>query len=171
MIEYYYRLQTDAAELCDHILGTNVAHLDYQHYFNFEAAALSREVWQRNPALAQINETFPIQQAGVLRIGPYKGYDWHTDTERRLAINMLLPTVTNGRHPSETLFSPDYGDGVQYNLHRLMYQPGSLYVFNTQIQHTVLNFDEPRYVFSVEFQASAPTTYLNVRDYCMASGL
>ena len=171
MIECYYRLRTDALMLCHNVMSTNLDDLQYQQYFNFDASVLGREEWLNNPALAQINQEFPIKQAGILKMDPHRGYDWHTDTERQLAINMVLPTVQSTKHPSETLFSLDQGQAMQYSFHRMSYQPGSLYLFNTQVPHTVINFALPRYLFSVEFLASDYTTYQNVRDYCLSNGL
>jgi len=170
VIEYYYRLRTGGEGLCNRLMPTTLDELNYQEYYNFNAAVLGHMEWNTHPALSVIADEFPIAQAGILRMEPNTGYDWHTDTDRQLAINMLVPTGP-GRTRSETLFSPDHGEGVNYNLHRLNYQPYSLYVFNTQVKHTVLNFGQPRYLFSVEFERLPGTTYKNVRDFCISQGL
>jgi hypothetical protein len=34
----------------------------------------------------------------------------------------------------------------------LDYQSNTMYLFNTQVLHTVLNFEEDRYMFTVEFE-------------------
>jgi len=33
----------------------------------------------------------------------------------------------------------------------LVYKPNTYYLFNTQTRHTVINFAEPRYLFTIEF--------------------
>jgi hypothetical protein len=83
---------------------------------------------------------------------------------------MILDTRQNG-HPSETLFSPDHGQATQFNVSQLTYSPFSLYLFNTQVKHTVINHAEPRYLFSVEFEPAEFTNYGNVLNFCLAQGL
>ena len=171
MFDCYYRLATSASDIVANMFSSSLDELQYQEYYNFNASLLGREEWVHNPALREINDQFPIAHAGILRMEPNTGYDWHTDTDRQLAINMVLPMAHHDRHPSHTLFSRDQGEGMNYHFAPLNYVPGSLYVFNTQVPHTVINFASKRYLFSVEFETLPQTTYENVRNFCLAQGL
>jgi hypothetical protein len=84
--------------------------------------------------------------AGILRLEPYVCYEWHTDTRRGVAINMLL----NADGLSHCVFSKDRGMAT-CTFQELKYEPDTFYVFNTQVQHTVFNFESPRYLLSIEF--------------------
>lgn len=170
MIDYFYRLRTDAFNLTQGLLSTRIEDLYYEDYYSFSASRLGHEEWKHHRALASINAQFPIRHAGILKMEPHTGYDWHTDTDRAVAINMILDTRQNG-HPSETLFSPDHGHAAQYKVSQLTYSPYSLYLFNTQVKHTVINHAEPRYLFSVEFEPTKFTNYGNVLNFCLAQGL
>ena len=47
-------------------------------------------------------------------------------------------------------FAPNK-EGVVFNIEELKYKPATYYIFNTQIPHTVYNFETTRYLMSVEF--------------------
>jgi hypothetical protein len=42
-------------------------------------------------------------------------------------------------------------NGLRCNVEELKYEPDSYYIFNTQVPHMVLNIEQPRYLFSLEF--------------------
>ena len=83
---------------------------------------------------------------GIVRLDPYTCYDWHTDTRRGVGINMLLTPFDR----SVCAFAPNK-EGVVFNIEELKYKPATYYIFNTQIPHTVYNFETTRYLISVEF--------------------
>ena len=39
-----------------------------------------------------------------------------------------------------------------YEILKFEYEKDTFYLFNTQMMHTVINFDSPRYLFTVEFK-------------------
>jgi hypothetical protein len=51
---------------------------------------------------------------------------------------------------SHCVFTPDK-DVVVGEFIELQYQPDTYYIFNTQINHMVLNFEEPRLLLTIEF--------------------
>ena len=60
---------------------------------------------------------------------------------------MLTPDVR-----SCTLFGNSSKDSDdQFDHVELVYEPKSFYLFNNQAMHTVINFDQPRYLFTTEF--------------------
>jgi hypothetical protein len=84
--------------------------------------------------------------AGILKLDPYTCYDWHTDERRGVGINMLL--TPNSR--SFCAFTDNKEDAV-FKIKELSYKPMTYYLFNTQVPHTVYNFETTRYLLSIEF--------------------
>jgi hypothetical protein len=84
---------------------------------------------------------------GIIRLDPHTTYDWHTDTRRGVSINMLLNNAK-----SNCLFSVSEAEAT-HSFVELKYRLGSYYLFNNQVPHMVLNFNESRYLMSVEFEA------------------
>jgi hypothetical protein len=84
--------------------------------------------------------------AGILKLDPYICYDWHTDTRRGVGINMLLTPEAR----SICAFAPNK-EGAVFKIEELKYKPSTYYLFNTQVPHTVYNFETTRYLLSIEF--------------------
>ena len=130
-------------ELVDQSLGH-----EWMLYYNFMALPVPRKIVMTDPffqALAH-RHTF---HAGVLKMPENTCYDWHTDTNRKVSINMLLSDTR-----SDCLFM-DGVPGMSFRFNRLSYLPETYYAFNTQVPHTVLNYSGDRYLFSVEFLDSS----------------
>jgi hypothetical protein len=83
---------------------------------------------------------------GIIKLDPYTCYDWHTDTRRGVGINMLLTTFDR----SVCAFASNK-EGTVFEIEELKYKPATYYIFNTQVPHTVYNFETTRYLMSVEF--------------------
>jgi len=167
VIDYYYRLRSPALNIYQSLKDSNWEEFVYYDYYSFKVAPMQDSVWQNDNALSAINDAFPISKAGLIKTPPNSGYDWHVDTDRTVGINMLVSDV----HSCDTLFSKNYNRGLTYDIARMKYVPWSLYVFNTKVYHTVLNYEHTRYLFTVEFKERDHTTYQAVRDYCVAQGL
>ena len=118
---------------------------DWIKYFNFVALPISREVTDTDPLLRKLGERRKFR-CGILLVEPDYCYNWHVDSERKSALNMLLYDDGNSR----CIFAP-YGFGIVMPTVELKYQPNTFYAFNTQIVHMVCNTSKPRYLFSVEF--------------------
>jgi hypothetical protein len=69
------------------------------------------------------------------------------DGRRGVCVNMLLNDVK-----SHCLFEVEH-DEATHTFLELKYRLGSYYVFNNQVPHMVINFNESRYLMSVEFEA------------------
>lgn len=108
------------------------------------------------PVLKEIHSEFPIAKAAILRMEPYQAYHWHVDAQRGVSINMLL----SAHDTSHCLFgSPKNDDNMYFT--ELKYKPNTLYLFDTQTLHTIINFETPRYLFSVEFEDSVDKLVYN----------
>lgn len=147
----YTALKESAQELAQYCLQSILSQDAYWgKAFGWDATPTPMPEVLAHPVLAQIHQRFPIMQAGVLRLGPHRSYSWHLDQDRGASINMLLSAHQN----SHCWFGKRMTDPRQVELLELEYQPHTLYLFNTQWPHSVFNFNQERYLFSLEFEQS-----------------
>ena len=101
---------------------------------------------------------------------PNRSYLWHVDEKRGLSINMLL----SFDHVSHSVFG-DFGNRPtkeQVQITELKYKKDTFYIFNTQRPHTVFNFEQSRYLFTVEFvKPKTELVYNQVRDFALSCKL
>jgi hypothetical protein len=71
-------------------------------------------------------------------------------------------------HHSHTLFGEDLHN-QNMKITELKYMPNTLYLFNNQAEHCVINLDGPRYLFSLYFQQETP--YEIVKNKLAIAGL
>ena len=140
----YYEIKnksTIASNLLD------VAHnsTEWIDYFNFKAKLVPPEVLFQDEFFKWLVKRYDFI-AGILRLDPYTCYDWHTDTRRGVGINMLLTPHSR----SMCVFAP-YRDEEVFKIKELPYKQNTYYIFNTQVEHTVYNFETTRYLLSIEF--------------------
>lgn len=139
---------------------------NWQRHHGFDLLIIDKRIWSCELVLNVINQQFEISHCTILKIDPNINYNWHTDTSRGLAINMLLKDVR-----SHCLFGFEQ-DNYNDNFVELKYKPHKFYLFNTQHRHSVINFDSPRYVFSVEFvKDKTQLTYDDVYNWCKTNGM
>jgi hypothetical protein len=119
---------------------------NWQDYYNFKAIQVPIEMLSKDPFLVDLFRKHPFV-AGIVQLSPYVCYDWHIDSRRGVGVNMLLTPEIK----SHCLFTNT--EGVQFPFEELVYEPDTYYLFNTQVRHTVINFYEPRYLFTLEFAA------------------
>ena len=126
------------------LLEFSLSNQDWQDYYNFKAVQVPGQIIAKDPFLMSLFNKHPFA-AGIVHLSPHVCYDWHIDTRRGVGVNMLL----NFEGTSHCLFAKD--EGVQFPFEELVYSPDRYYLFNTQKRHTVINFSEPRYLFTIEF--------------------
>ena len=114
---------------------------DWQIYVGFNALQISREVWIQESLLNKIDETFPILQAGILRLHPGEDCNLHVDESRGVSVNMQL----NYNVDSECSFE------VLDKITIVPYEESRFFLFNNQQPHKVTNGDGTRHMFSIEF--------------------
>jgi len=125
-------------------LVTKSLYKDWVKYYNFQALPVPIHILMDDPILSRLSQRHTFH-AGILKMPERTCYNWHSDTDRKVSINMMLHHTK-----SECLFLE--GDpGVVFNFYELKYAPATYYAFNTQIPHMVLNHVGNRYMFSVEF--------------------
>ena len=118
---------------------------EWQEYYNFQAKLIPHELLFQDDLLRTLFGNYKFI-GGVLKMDPYTCYDWHTDTRRGVGINMLLTPQTR----STCAFRKTEGFPV-FEIDELSYKPSTYYIFNTQVSHTVYNFETTRYLMSIEF--------------------
>lgn len=112
----------------------------------------------------QLISEFGEIKTNFIRNNPMTTYDWHRDMDRLVAINFLLRDAPNGL----SIFrDKEYGvDRMRYNIKNCVYTVRKPMIFNTTIQHCVINLsDQPRFILSLIFPLDV--TYFDVRDYLL----
>ena len=138
-IQYKSKIAFKLMDLIDQAKDT-----DWQKYYNFMALQVPGSILDEDPFLVELANRRKFH-AGILRMDPYSCYNWHVDTDRHVSLNMLVCGTD-----SKCIFcAGEYG--LVMPITELKYKEFTYYVFNTKIPHTVYNFTEPRYLFSLEF--------------------
>jgi hypothetical protein len=140
----YYPLPAKST-IYDHLLAFAMGAGKWEKYHNFHAIQVPFDLVFSDSVLHTLGMQHSLA-VGILRLDPYTTYDWHVDTRRGVSINMLLNNVK-----SHCLFSVRETEATHGFL-ELKYQPKTYYAFNNQVPHMVINFEEPRYLMSVEFK-------------------
>ena len=100
-------------------------------------------ICEQNDFLSKITKIVNITNCGFLKFEPNSWLQWHTDGgERHTVINCLITPETR----SFCFFLEDISKTS--NFIELHYKKDCFYLFNAQMFHTVVNLDQPRYMFS-----------------------
>jgi len=118
---------------------------EWNYYYNFLTALLPLELLRKDEFFDQLFNKYPYA-AGIIKLPKYTCYNWHKDSSRGVCINTLLSF--NGK--GHCLFAPDRTEH-SHGFIELQYKPYKRYVFNNQVDHMVINFEEDRYVLTLEF--------------------
>lgn len=138
--------QTKIKSKINNELITRAKHFnEWINYFNFKLMPLEPEIIQKDSFLKELNNRHPFK-CGVLLLPPMTYYDWHVDDERGVCVNVLL----NNEGRSFCCFSAE-SIKMSGSFTELMYPVGEYIIFNNQMRHCVFNFDEGRYLFTIEF--------------------
>ena len=115
---------------------------EYGEIFWFKGKEVPKEMLEGEEILKDLEGK--NWRCGILKMEPNKCYNWHVDTDRKVAINMIL-----AHGVSHCVFMT--GNQEQnFDVTELVYEPDTYYVLNTKKPHMVLNLNETRYMFSVE---------------------
>jgi len=161
-IHHCYREFKQNSIVIHHQAENLIKHGEWRFNFGFFWTPLYEHLWRLEPLLSKIDKVFPIKTCMIIRQPPNTLYNWHTDTERGLTINMK---VCNNKD-THALFSFPMDDWSEEFV-ELDYQPSKMYLFNTQHRHSVVNFSETRYVFTLKFkQEKNELDYFTVYNWC-----
>lgn len=135
--------------------------------YAFKLIKLQDSYITNNHSLACINEKFKIYPF-IFKLPADSNYNWHTDVDRGVSINLPL----NNHAQSFTCFLSNPQLDTLNSIHQLEYDPGYFYLFNTQVNHSVLNLKQDRYFFSITFEKTKLSlSYQTVLDYCIDKNL
>lgn len=170
--EYYSAFNEKSTELQQYFDNEFIPNL-YKYspvqYFGWSGYPVPLSVVQKESVLSKVNSKFKIMFSGFVMMGPYRQYHWHTDVERGVTINMLM---THG-HTSYSLFGQkDKENDAQNHILTVNYEPNTLYLFNTQKPHTIINFEKPRFLYTVKFAQDAKSlSYNDIYSWKVANNL
>lgn len=120
------------------------------------------KIFELCPQLELLHSVAPLREPvgfTIAKMNPGNHYALHKDTIRGVNLNILLEADSTD---SVTVFVDDKHD----NNIRLEYKPNTLYAFNTQVFHSVLNFSKPRYLFTSGFEKTRE--HFKYRDLLIA---
>lgn len=123
----------------------NVPKNSWVQYYNFEVLFLKKDFVEEDDFLRELAKNYSFD-AVIVKMSPNSCYNWHRDTKRQCSVNMLIDGFD-----SHCVFSNDPED-VNIPVMELKYQPETYYAFDTQTPHMILNLNNPRYLFSLEFK-------------------
>lgn len=98
-----------------------------------------------------------------IRNFPWSTYDWHCDILTNVNINFILHDNKN----SLVLFRDRISEysAIQYNIRQAVYCPFKPTIFNTQVQHCVINLnDDHRYILNLGF-LNKSVSYQDVKEF------
>ena len=156
-------LNTDTKNIQDYFKN-NFNNLNWhEHESLWNLALIPLDVLLQNPTISKINKQFEIEGAGIIKMDPFQCYKWHVDYSRGPAINMHMNPF---EELSLCLFETEEINKERVKYLPLNYQPETFYLFNTQINHTIITFARPRYLFTLQFKKSKDELdYYEVRDF------
>lgn len=157
----YTELNHSSKVIVDWFLS-EIDHLNFDtevHYWS--GCVCPKEVWLSDSLLSKVHDQFPIKHAGILRLEPNRCFDWHLDGNRGVCINSIMtPDVK-----SICLFGNQLTIAT-LEVVELIYKPETFYLFNPQVPHQIITWDEARYMFSIEFdQDKHQLSYQTVKDW------
>jgi hypothetical protein len=154
---YCYKPLGASTHLLQHF-NNNKNKFQYVDYYGFSISPIDLELVLQEPILQIINESHKIKSGAIVKLESNRCYKWHQDAVRGVSINMLLE-----HQDSFVLFGNSVSDSEdQFDIARLDYNIGDLYLFNNQCMHTVINFNNTRYMFTLEFEEDKSSlTYEN----------
>lgn len=130
-------------------------------YYNFFAKPLPSEYLESDKFIKWLSKRHSLELI-LFYYPPYYIYNWHVDVRRGVTLNLLLNFdgksncifCENEEHKESTL-----------NFKELIYKPNTYFLFNTQVFHSVYNYDKPRYLIGCEFKdKKQELSFKKVRD-------
>jgi len=103
----------------------------------------------QDPFLAYLRSKVPFS-GGILRMAPWTTYAWHQDYQRGCSLNLLLTNPELSRclfrhSPSEQIHG-------MYPIVPVAYTQSHYMCLNTQIEHSVFNWGEERFILTLHFE-------------------
>ena len=106
------------------------------------------DLLDQDPFLAYLRSQVDFT-GGILRMAPWTTYSWHTDYQRGCSVNLLLTEPIDSR----CLFrhSPSRQIHGMFPIVPVPYNQTHYMCLNTQIEHSVFNWDKERFILTLHF--------------------
>lgn len=178
---YYKKLKNKSVFLYD-ICNAAIKNLTeekrkkLEYYYNFQAIRITENYYLREPILEKINAQFKIKTAAIMILEKNTGYSFHIDGPRDVAINMLISSgISHSLFKLEDWIDegrtvPLDSNGEQYKFEELVFEEKTFYLYHTAMKHGVINFNKPRYMFSLRFDDGS-LSYKDLYDWCEENNL
>lgn len=145
--EYYYEIPTVSTISSALMEVMRNDTIPFTNAYAWNGKEIPTSLLVTDPFLASLMRVYPFR-AGVICMDADTCYRWHVDTDRGLALNMLLSPSSN----SFCAFRPlQATEERNHPILKLNYKPDTYYLLNVKQYHTVFNFDKPRYLFTAQF--------------------
>lgn len=170
---YYKKLKDKSVFLYD-FCNSAIKNLTYEerkklpNRADFKTIRINKDYFLKEPIIKKINDQFEISFAGIFILEKNTGCNFHVDEPRNVAINMLLSSGV-----SHSLFKKDTKESTniyQYEFEELIFAEKTFYLYNVSNEHCVINFDKPRYMFSIKFK-DGNLTYKELFNWCEENNL
>jgi hypothetical protein len=159
-LDLYYKLNL-VDTFTDQLMNQATTRQDWFSSNGFDILKIDKSFFKESK-LFQVIDQFNATPL-IFKVNPMTWYDWHIDSTRQCAINLLL-TGFNSH-----CFFGDRENRDIVRLTELTYEPNRYYLLNTQMKHAVLNFSETRYALSIGF--NSPFTYRAILKTCVGCNL
>ena len=148
----------------------NTISIDNWGWINgWNAYLVDKDIWIKEQVLSKIDFKFPIKNAAILKTNPNRCYEWHVYDDRGATINLLLENHSHSKCYFGRMSSESWD---QYEIFECPYEKETFYLFNTQVPHTVINLQNHRYLFSIEFETPAnKLKYSDIKHWCEDNNL
>lgn len=130
------------------------------NHFDFKVMLLDNSLIAHVPVFEKVNKVTKIDRIAVVSMPPMTTYNWHVDEHRSATVNMLL----NNHDDSICLFGKQI-DGSKHSIVELVYKPKIFYLFNTSVDHMVINRGAERFMLSLQFEKQKK--YEDLREVLM----
>jgi hypothetical protein len=129
--------------------------------YGFDTLPMPQRIMEGNPLMDVVRKFrgMPV----LLRMAPWRFYNFHVDTKRYCAINSLIAGYDSNSYFGSDVYKNEKLIHELENIVPLDYQLGSCYVFNTKHRHGVVNRTETRLTLSIGFNYNS---YEEVLAYC-----
>ena len=158
-LDLYYKLNL-VDTVSDQLINQATTRTDWFSSNGFDILKIDKTVF-KGSSLFSVMLKFNASPV-ILKTNPMTWYDWHTDSTRQCAINLLLTGFDSH------CFFGDRESRDIVNLTELTYSPNTYYLLNTQTNHAVLNFSETRYVLSMGFNNYS---YQEILKHCIDNNI
>ena len=158
----YYKINqksTIRKELLDYALSIK----EWSRPRTFFSTMCPKEIYSKDPLFEKLRSIIRPDEFACLifKIPAQTYYGLHIDTVRHSAFNMLLNDYSN----SVSFFANTEFAFTQCSISELLYEQDSLYLFNTQHKHGVLNQGDDRYVLSIQGNKSYNDALMFIKEH------